>query len=556
MIELFFRDFSQILSFSSKLPLNFTSIFFWVLFGISLVLYALVYKKTALRNAFLFFISLFFYYKTSGVFFVLLIFSTLVDFLIGHGLNRTSSIWKRQIWVATSVIVNLSVLSYFKYPYFISDFLSEGFNINWDPLPVHAIWSNAYLGTDFIESKILLPVGISFYTFQCLSYIIDIYRRKIEPVKSLLDFGFYVSFFPQLVAGPIVRASEFIPQLYQPYKLTRAAFGLGLFWIINGLLKKIVLADYVASNFADRVFAQPTLYSGLECLLALFAYSLQVYADFSGYTDVAIGVALLMGFTLTKNFNSPYKAINVGDFWRRWHISLSSWLRDYLYIPLGGNREGSFASYIIVFTSFFVLAIMAESWKVPIFMAIFLLIIFFLTLWVTTFRHWLNTNINLMLTMLLGGLWHGSSWNFVVWGGLNGLGLIFYKFWKKIRPWTPKSSLLGRIFGIFTTLLFITFTRAWFRSETWDNALLILTRIWTAFDPSITLDILSGFWRPLSLMLLGYLIHWIPEIQKENYRQKFINSSLIVQWCSVLLVVLILYQAMSSDSQPFIYFQF
>ena len=322
------------------------------------------------------------------------------------------------------------------------------------------------------------------------------------------------------------------------------------------MLKKIVLADYVASNFADRVFAQPTLYSGLECLLALFAYSLQVYADFSGYTDVAIGVALLMGFTLTKNFNSPYKAINVGDFWRRWHISLSSWLRDYLYIPLGGNREGSFASYIIVFTSFFVLAIMAESWKVPIFMAIFLLIIFFLTLWVTTFRHWLNTNINLMLTMLLGGLWHGSSWNFVVWGGLNGLGLIFYKFWKKIRPWTPKSSWLGRIFGIFTTLLFITFTRAWFRSETWDNALLILTRIWTAFDPSITLDILSGFWRPLSLMLLGYLIHWIPEIQKENYRRKFINSSLIVQWCSVLLVVVILYQAMSSDSQPFIYFQF
>ena len=556
MIELFFRDFPQIWSFSSKSPLNFTSIFFWLLFGFSLLFYALVYRKTALRNAFLFFISLFFYYKTSGVFFVLLIFSTLVDFAIGHGLYRTLSIWKRQVWVAISVLVNLSVLSYFKYPYFISDFLSEGFNINWVPMPVHAIWSNAYLGTDFIESKILLPVGISFYTFQCLSYIIDIYRRKIEPVKSPLDFGFYVSFFPQLVAGPIVRASEFIPQLYKPYKLTRAAFGLALFWIINGLLKKIVLADYVATNFADRVFAQPTLYSGLECLLALFAYSLQVYADFSGYTDVAIGVALLMGFTLTKNFNSPYKAINVGDFWRRWHISLSSWLRDYLYIPLGGNREGSFASYIIVFTSFFALAIMAESWKVPIFMAIFLLIVFFLTRWVTAFRKWLNTNINLMLTMLLGGLWHGSSWNFVLWGGLNGLGIIFYKFWKKIRPWNPKASLLGRTFGISTTLLFITFTRAWFRSETWDNALLILTRIWTAFDPSITFDILSGFWRPLSLMLAGYLIHWIPEIQKENYRRKFINSPLLVQWCSVLLVVVVLYQAMSSDSQPFIYFQF
>ena len=556
MIELFFRDFNNIWKFSAMSPLNFTSVSFWLLFGVSLLAYSLVYRNRAVRNAFLFLVSLFFYYKTSGVFFILLIFSTIVDFTIGHLLFRTRAIWKRQLWVTLSVFVNLSVLFYFKYPYFISDFLSQALDINWAPKPVHAIWSNAYLGTDFVESKILLPVGISFYTFQCLSYIIDIYRRQIEPVKSVLDFGFYVSFFPQLVAGPIVRASEFIPQLHKPYKLSKAVFGLGVFWIINGLLKKIVLADYIASNFADRVFAQPTLYSGLECLLALFAYSLQVYADFSGYTDVAIGVALLMGFTLTKNFNSPYKAINTSDFWRRWHISLSSWLRDYLYIPLGGNREGSFASYLIVFTSFFVIAIMAESWKVPIFMAAFLLLIFALTQWISLFKKWLNTNINLMLTMLLGGLWHGSSWNFVIWGGLNGLGLVFYKFWKKIRPWNPKSSLLGRVFGISTTLFFITLSRAWFRSETWGDAISILTRIWTAFDPSITFDILTGFWRPLSLMLAGYLIHWIPEFQKANYRKKFMNAPVLIQWSCTLFVIVVLYQAMSFDSQPFIYFQF
>lgn len=556
MIELILRDFSQIWFFSAKSPLNFISLVFWILFAFSLLIYGFVHRKQALRNAFLFLISLFFYYKTSGGFFLLLIFSTVVDYLIGHGLYRTVSDVRRRLWVMLSVFVNLSVLFYFKYPYFISEFLVDAFQMEWSPQPVHAIWSNAYLGTDFVENKILLPVGISFYTFQCLSYIIDIYRRKIEPVKSPLDFGFYVSFFPQLVAGPIVRASEFIPQLYKPYKLTRAAFGLGLFWIINGLIKKVVLADYIASNFADRVFAQPTLYSGFECLLALFAYSLQVYADFSGYTDVAIGVALLMGFTLTKNFNSPYKARNVGDFWKRWHISLSSWLKDYLYIPLGGNREGSFASYLIIFLSFFVLGIMAESWKVPAFLGIFSLLVFLLTKWITKFRKWLNTNINLMLTMLLGGLWHGSSWNFVFWGGLNGIGLVVYKLWKNIRPWNPKSSLLTRFFGIVTTLFFVTFTRAWFRSESWESAISILSRIWISFDISIADDILFGFWRPLGLMLLGYLIHWIPERQKSWYREAFINAPLFIQWMISALTILLLYQAMAADSQPFIYFQF
>jgi D-alanyl-lipoteichoic acid acyltransferase DltB (MBOAT superfamily) len=259
---------------------------------------------------------------------------------------------------------------------------------------------------------------------------------------------------------------------------------------------------------------------------------------------------------LTKNFNSPYKAINVGDFWKRWHISLSSWLKDYLYIPLGGNREGSFASYLIIFLSFFVLGIMAESWKVPAFLGISSLLIFLLTKWITKFRKWLNTNINLMLTMLLGGLWHGSSWNFVFWGGLNGLGLVVYKFWKDIRPWNPKSSLLTRFFGIVTTLFFVTFTRAWFRSESWESAISILSRIWTSFDISIVDDILFGFWRPLGLMLIGYLIHWIPERQKSWYRETFINAPLFIQWMISALTILLLYQAMAADSQPFIYFQF
>ena len=203
---------------------------------------------------------------------------------------------------------------------------------------------NAITGLSLPVLGIPLPIGISFYTFQVISYTVDVYKGSIRPVRNLLDFGFYVSFFPQLVAGPIVRASEFIPQLYKPYHLGRRQFGIAVFWILNGLAKKIILSDYIAVNFIDRVFENPLLFSGFENLMALFGYSLQVYADFSGYTDIATGVAMLMGFYLPQNFNSPYKAPNASNFWKRWHISLSRWLQTYLYIPLGGNRNASFGT--------------------------------------------------------------------------------------------------------------------------------------------------------------------------------------------------------------------
>ena len=200
----------------------------------------------------------------------------------------------------------------------------------------------------FDASVILLPVGISFFTFQNISYIVDVYKRKIAHVSNILDFGFYTAFFPQLVAGPILRADQFVPQLYKPFFLRRRQFGIAVFWICNGLIKKLILSDYLAVNFVDRVFDNPLLYTPFENFSALMVYSLQVYADFSGYTDIAIGVAMLMGFYLPTNFNSPYKATNPTDFWRRWHMSLSRWLRDYLYIPLGGNRTSGFASYFIL----------------------------------------------------------------------------------------------------------------------------------------------------------------------------------------------------------------
>ncbi|MEQ9231633.1 MAG: MBOAT family protein, partial [Cyclobacteriaceae bacterium] len=272
------------LTYSSDYPLLFTQVYFWVFLGIVLLGYSLLDKTTGARNAYLFGVSLFFYYKTSGFYFVILLVSTLADFLLGNRIYKTETSWKKKSWLALSVMVNLFILIYFKYAYFFADFFTQVTGIEVQVYNYFSWQMNEIVGTNFVWERILLPVGISFFTFQTMSYAIDIYRGHIKPVKNVLDFGFYVSFFPQLVAGPIVRASDFVPQLYQKYKLTKEQFGIGLFWILNGLLKKLFLADYIAVNFVDRVFSNPGSYSGFENMMALFGYTLQVYADFSGYT--------------------------------------------------------------------------------------------------------------------------------------------------------------------------------------------------------------------------------------------------------------------------------
>ncbi|MEL7147282.1 MAG: MBOAT family protein, partial [Bacteroidota bacterium] len=310
----------NLLTYSSEDPLLFTSLYFWVFFGLVILGYSLVYRKMAARNAYLFLVSLFFYYKTGGFYFFILLISTVADYAIGQQIHRSIKPINKKLWLAMSIVINLLILVYFKYAYFFADFFTQITGVEVTVSNYFSWATNELLGTDFVWDKILLPVGISFFTFQTMSYAIDIYRGQVKPVKNIFDFGFYVSFFPQLVAGPIVRASDFIPQLYQPYALTKRAFGIGFFWIINGLLKKLFLADYIAVNFVDRIFSNPSGFSGFENMMALFGYSLQVYADFSGYTDIAIGTALWLGFRLPKNFNSPYKASSVAEFWKRWHI--------------------------------------------------------------------------------------------------------------------------------------------------------------------------------------------------------------------------------------------
>ena len=427
------RDFfGNLFAFDQAHPLLFTQFYFWAFFALVFAVFSCFHSKVLLRNGYLFACSLFFYYKTSGVFLALLVFVIVYNFLAAKWLHKLKKERWRAALTAFSVVVDLGILAYFKYAYFLVDFVNNLFGLSIEVHDVLGEFLNLCTGTSaFRVDAIVLPVGISFFTFQAVSYIVDVKRRKIAPVANFLDFGFYLSFFPQLVAGPIVRAVEFVQQLHKPYNLSRRWFGIAVFWIMNGLMKKLILADYLAVNFADRVFENPLLYSGFENLSALFCYSLQVYADFSGYTDIATGVAMLFGFYLPKNFDSPYKAVNTQQFWRRWHMTLSRWLRDYLYIPLGGNRKASAGTFIIIGAVAVIGSFLSGSWWVAFGVAVLALGI---GLWAWKKpgdRKLITTNINSMNTMLLGGLWHGASWNFMIWGGLNGIGMVIYKVWTK-----------------------------------------------------------------------------------------------------------------------------
>lgn len=605
-------------AFDPNSPLLFTQFYFWAFFAIVFAIFSLLKSRRLLRNTFLFAVSLLFYYKTSGLFVLILLFSTITDFWIAKAIHHSHAEWQRRVFVILSIVINLLVLSYFKYSYFFIDLINQLLGTHLAVYDIFAEIGNVITGTErFRVDQIILPVGISFYTFQTISYSVDVYRRRIAPVNNILDFGFYVSFFPQLVAGPIVRASEFIPQLYKPYFLSRRQFGIAVFWIVNGLAKKIILSDYLAVNFADRVFDNPMLFSGFENFMALMTYSLQVYADFSGYTDIAIGVAMIMGFYLPVNFNSPYKAPNAGNFWKRWHISLSRWLQDYLYIPLGGNRNATFGTFFWIGLIAAIGVILSGNWTVAVVVLSIALAIVLWSLLQPNRRIKIITNLNLMITMLLGGLWHGASFNFMIWGGLNGIGIVAYKIW---RGWnmhvrmaiitliagglttaaaithTPLLNLLaawalatwlgtlvrwiyhlthrnkpfaaaGNAWGIAQTFFFISFTRLFFRSgsnldpaianaHAWQTAQNMVHQIGSPWALDLIPDICIAYWRVFLLFVLGMIIHWLPSKAKQWYRIHFALMPLPLMAIVVAATIFIIYQFVSADLQAFIYFQF
>jgi D-alanyl-lipoteichoic acid acyltransferase DltB (MBOAT superfamily) len=535
--------------------LLFTQLFFWGFFLVVLTGYSVLFSHNRLRSVYLLAVSLFFYFKTSGIFVVLLLFTICSDYFWGQKIYRSRSSLHRKLYLTISVMLNLLLLCYFKYAYFFNESFNTITGSQHRFFNHFAAFSNTFFSSNFSVDQLILPVGISFFTFQSLSYVVDMYRSKITPVKSIFDYGFFVCFFPHLVAGPIVKAHDFLYQIYQPYKLTKFEFGMAFFWIINGFCKKII-ADYIAVNYVDRIFDNPNFYTGVETIIGIFGYSLQIYMDFSGYTDMAIGLALILGYRLKTNFNSPYKATSPGEFWKRWHISLSSWLQEYLYIPLGGNRNGSVGSYICI--SVIVVFLVLLSGKPWLLAVLAFLVIFFVTIayFSRTFRHNINTNINLMVTMLLGGLWHGSSWLFIIWGGLNGLGIMVQRLWSRISPFKYSAHLAVKGVMMLLTLCFISFTRIFFRSPTLEVVNSIFDRISNHLGADLFVNIIAGYKFVFFLILFGYIVHWIPESAKVSYRSWFASRNYGLMATIAVILIFIMYQLMSGDMQPFIYFQF
>ena len=512
----------KVLSYDPEQPLIFSSGLFLIMFlGFSFV-YMLLQRRLNSRLIFVTLFSYYFYYKSSGIYFFLLAIVTLSDWLIGRQIGRLVSppphqlasdafadsdeeyasdeeeiarrMRKARWFVALSVVIDLSLLAYFKYTNFFAGTIA------------------AMMGHNFQPWDIFLPVGISFFTFQSLSYTIDIYRCEIRPLKSLLDYAFFVSFFPQLVAGPIVKARDFVPQIRRPIVITRRMFAMGVYLIIIGLFKKAVISDYISVNFVERIFDQPEMFSGVEVLLGLYGYALQIYCDFSGYSDMAIGIALLLGFRFPMNFNAPYKSTSVTDFWRRWHISLSTWLRDYLYISLGGNRKGRARQYL-----------------------------------------------NLFITMLLGGLWHGASFNFVAWGALQGAGLCAHKWFSQVvlrRPKDYRSHGVRRLLAIIVTFHFVVASWVLFRAADAGTCATIVEKVFTDFNLHLLPDVLAGYPWVFALMFFGFVTHYLPDRWQTRIVARLSFMNVVVYALLITAVIYIVIQVKSSDIQPFIYFQF
>lgn len=486
-------------------PLIFTTSLFLFLFFLLLILYRFVYDKKNLRIILLLAFSFFFYYKVSGFFFLILIFTSVYNYYFAIRIESSKSKTLKRAYFLSAVTINLLLLGYFKYTNFFIRILND--------LKSGSI--------EFID--IILPIGISFYTFKAISYIIDVYRETLKPEKNFLDFALYISFFANVLAGPIDRAGEFIPQTKKNVFISKADMGIAVYLIISGLFKKMVIADYISINFVDRVFDSPLRFTGFENLAAVYGYALQIYCDFSGYSDLAIGIALLLGIKLMENFNSPYKAVSIADFWRRWHISLSRWLLDYLFKPIQIRLRN--------------------------------------------FRIFANAAA-LLITFALCGLWHGADWTFIFWGFLHGFFMTFSlfiskpknKFYKKFRlqdlPAGGQGSKLLKVGKIFITFNLVAFAWVFFRANSFETALNVFDQIINFFHGEVALQFIEAFKGVTILILIGYILHFLPksfEIKTQNILAKL---PVFAQALLLAVMIFIAAQVRSADLQPFIYFQF
>jgi D-alanyl-lipoteichoic acid acyltransferase DltB (MBOAT superfamily) len=483
------------LTYNPKEPLLFNSSFFLLFFGFFLSVYLVLYKKNTARIYFLTIFSLYFFYKTCGWYVVFILIAAVADYNISHFIYDAKSKTRKKILLITSIILNLGLLFYFKYTNFFIGLVNDFSNLQISPL------------------KLILPVGISFYTFENLSYTVDVYRGKFKPVNRFIDYLFFLSFFPKLMMGPIVRAFDFIPQINREPFVSNQQVGEGLYLLCSGIIKKIIISDYINANYVMYIFDDPSKHTGVECLLAVYCYAMVIYCDFSGYSDMARGIAKWIGFDININFLSPYQSSSITEFWRRWHISLSSWLRDYLYIPLGGSKKGKF-----------------------------------------------NTYKNLFITMLLGGFWHGASWNFIFWGALHGCGLALDKvrmnLAKKLKLPFKIPVIVRKIIGIIITFNFVCFCWIFFRCTSFHDSWAMIGQIFFNFRLDVLHSLLENYGNVFLLLLLAFVLHFIPINAEQKFQGCLNRLSLPFKIAYLLICIYIAIQLKQAEAIKPIYLQF
>ena len=473
----------------------FTSGTYYVFLIAAFFVYWAFATRGRLRVVSLVIASCLFYALAGGWALLLLIAISAIDFTTTRLMARSDDRTSRRRLLLLSLTVDIGALSVFKYAGFFIQSISGGL-------------SRVGLAIPDTHLNIVAPIGISFFIFQSLAYVIDVYRKDTEPAQSYAEYLAFVSFFPTVVAGPILRAKQLLPQLRDRLMLDGATGGQALFLIAIGLIKKIAIADYLSANLVDRVFDFPERFSSLEVLAAVYGYALQIYADFSGYSDIAIGSAMLLGFALPVNFNAPYRALDLPEFWRRWHISLSTWLRDYVFFAIAGPRA---RSSMVLYGG-------------------------------------------LVLTMLVGGLWHGPAWTFVLWGLLHGIGLVTVRGWASLRKrfgLAKRNSGWSRFASVLITFHFVCFAWIFFRAETVERGIALLSQL-LAFTGDT-----SNLGLTLTLIIvLGFIAHWLPDSWFEVTRNGFVRLPATLQACALFALALGLHFVASSDLVPFIYSRF
>ena len=538
--------FLQQFLYDSKNPLLFNNGFFVYFFTLFILLFfALRNHHKARRYVFCIF-SLYFFYKASGWFVGLVLVSAVVDFFLSNAIYREKSQSRKKFLLVLSILFNLGMLFYFKYTDFFIEISNSLFDTNFNPL------------------NLILPIGISFYTFENLSYTVDVYRGEFKPANKFSDYLLFLAFFPKLMMGPIVRAHDFVPQINEPYVISERDFAKGFFLIISGLIKKLVISDYITLNMVDYMFDNPALHTGVENLMAVYGYAMVIYCDFSGYSEIAIGIALWLGFKIPPNFMSPYQSLNITEFWRRWHISLSTWLKDYLYIPLGGNRNFSIASFIFVggflvgsFTMGVELFHLSNLWAAVV--SAVLLLIFIIPALITRKTSGIAANFNLLTTMLLGGFWHGASWNFIIWGAIHGVGLGIHKIWMLLTDKSFAAFNQSRIYKIISGILtfhFVCFAWIFFKAEDLEIAKTMIYQIFNNFDISVFGPFYDNYKGIVWMILAAMVLHLIPDNLADKVIARTKTIPMVV-YILVFFLFLILYGYFKSAEQVMpIYLQF